>query len=300
MFPDAFREHIGFSANASGVVDGVQYRPRMQHLFLLFIMYFAGGLPDEAQVLRVPSEYNSIQAAIGAAPDGSVVLVAPGRYAECIDLMGKPITVCSEAGPDLTSIVGRCGGTVVCMVHGEDASTVLEGFVITGGVGDAGHHGNRIGGGLRIEGASPTIRRCILTGNTADLGAAAYLVNSAATFDSCWFDRNVSTYGAEVDCTASEPRLIRCGVHDDGIAWRDVGVISIRDDCGEAGACCIRDACVMATQDACEDAHGLWRGADVDCAGSPCPSPCTADVTGDGVVNMTDLLGVLDAWGACR
>ena len=169
MFPDAFREHIGFSANASGVVDGVQYRPRMQHVFLLFIMYFAGGLPDEAQVLRVPSEYNSIQAAIGAAPDGSVVLVAPGRYAECIDLMGKPITVCSEAGPDLTSIVGRCGGTVVCMVHGEDASTVLEGFVITGGVGDAGHHGNRIGGGLRIEGASPTIRRCILTGNTADL-----------------------------------------------------------------------------------------------------------------------------------
>ena len=89
------------------------------------------------------------------------------------------------------------------------------------------------------------------------------------------------------------------GFHEDGIAWRDAGMISIRDDCGEAGACCIRDACVMTTQDACEDARGWWRGADVDCAGGPCPSPCTADVTGDGVVNMTDLLRVLDAWGWC-
>ena len=254
----------------------------------------------DAQVLRVPEEYPSIQSAIDASTSGAVVLVSPGRYRECLDLQGRMITVQSTAGADHTSIDGGCGGTTVCMISGESASTVLEGFVITGGTGDSGFNGHRIGGGLRIEGSSPTIRRCIVTGNTADVGAAAYLIDSSATFDACWFDRNVSTHGSEIDCTSSEPRLIRCGFHDDGIAWSDAGVISIRDDCGEAGACCIRDACVMTTQDACEDARGWWRGADVDCAGGPCPSPCTADVTGDGVVNMTDLLRVLDAWGWCR
>lgn len=255
---------------------------------------------DDAQVLRVPDEYPSIQTAIDASPSGAIVLVAPGRYRECLDLQGKVITVRSEAGPDATSITGGCAGTTVCMISGESALTVLEGFVITGGTGDAGLDGRRVGGGLRIEASSPTIRGCIITGNTAELGAAAYLVDSATTFDACWFERNVSVQGSEIDCTSSEPRLLRCGFHEDGIAWRDVGVISIRDDCGEAGACCIRDACVMTTQDACEDARGRWRGADVDCAGGPCPSPCTADVTGDGVVNMTDLLAVLDAWGWCR
>jgi hypothetical protein len=299
MFPDAFREHIGFSANASGVCDGTQYRACMQQAILIFALIFMTERPDDAQVLRVPGDYPRIQAAIDVAVEGSTVLVAPGHYTECLDLLGKAVTVRSEAGPDKTTINGRCGGTVVCMVHGEGANTVIEGFVLTGGVGDAGFGGYRNGGGLRIEGASPTIRRCIVTGNTADLGAAAYLVDSAATFESCWFDRNVSTHGAEIDCTSSDPRLIRCGLHDDGIAWRDVGMISIRDDCGESGACCIRDACVMATQDACEDARGLWRGGNVDCAGSPCPPPCAADVTGDGVVNMTDLLRVLDAWGWC-
>ncbi|MBM44606.1 MAG: hypothetical protein CMJ36_06315 [Phycisphaerae bacterium] len=263
------------------------------------IMVMAGLLGTDAQVLRVPGDHATIQSAIEAADDGDTILVAPGRHAGGIDFLGKAVELVSEGGPDVTTIHGGCGGTVICIVQGEGAGALIEGFTISGGTGDPGPGGNRIGGAFRIEESSPTIRRCILVNNTADLGAAAWVLKAAPTFEGCWFDRNVSTLGAEIDCTGSEPRIIRCGFHDDGIAWRDTGAISIRDDCGDAGACCIAGACVMTTIDACEDARGQWWGDGVDCAGSPCPPPCPADVSGDGVVNMTDLLRVLDAWGWC-
>ena len=144
------------------------------------------------------------------------------------------------------------------------------------------------------------MRRCLVSGNEADLGGAMHLEGGSPTIVDCWFYRNRSGMGSEVECEGSEPRLIRCGFEGDGIAWQDVGVVSIRDDCGRAGACCLRGMCVMTTKDACEDAAGWWRGEDVPCAGGACPPPCLADVTGDGVVNMTDMLRVIDAWGWCE
>jgi len=41
----------------------------------------------------VPAKYPTIQAAIDAASDGAVIVVAPGVYYERIDFMGKNITL---------------------------------------------------------------------------------------------------------------------------------------------------------------------------------------------------------------
>ena len=36
-----------------------------------------------------------------------------------------------------------------------------------------------------------------------------------------------------------------------------------------------------------------------DLPAPPPPPPCPADVTGDQTVNVSDLLGVINAWGVC-
>ena len=127
--------------------------------------------------IRVPLDEPTIQAAIESAAPGDVVLVAPGTYVEQIDLLGKAITVQSEAGPTQTVIDSQGMqswpdfpfAAVVRMVNGEGRSTRLEGFTITGS--NASVFFNEGGGGVYgakfPTNASPTIspaaqgtRRC--------------------------------------------------------------------------------------------------------------------------------------------
>ena len=269
----------------------------IQSIVVLCLVGCVGADVRAAQVLRVPLEYGSVQQAIDAAKDGDEVVVASGCYLGCIDLLGKAIVLRSERGPEFTTLSGDGCGTVVCLVSGEGPSTVIEGFTITGGDGELDSSGVRRGGAIRTLGGSPRIRWCLITRNTADIGAAMSIEAGSPTVRDCWFYGN--TGAPEIDCRGGEPRVIRCGFEGDAIGWRDVGMITIRDDCGPAGACCLGGSCVMTTIDACEDAGGQWRGEHVACAGDTCPPSCPADVTGDRTVNMTDLLRVLDAWGWC-
>jgi len=83
------------------------------------------------QVLKVPSQYKTIQAAIDAAKDKDTVLVAPGKYLESkILIANKAITVRSAEGPYRTSIEKSQEGSEVVIGGGRD--TVLEGFTIIG------------------------------------------------------------------------------------------------------------------------------------------------------------------------
>jgi len=47
-------------------------------------------------VVRVPEDFSTIQAAVDAAPDGGVVLVAPGVYHEAVRLAGKSVCLASH------------------------------------------------------------------------------------------------------------------------------------------------------------------------------------------------------------
>lgn len=115
----------------------------------------------------------SIQAAIDVAVDGDVVAVAPGTFVEDLDFKGKAIRVVG-AGP-ASIIRGTGSGPVVTFASGEGPASVIDAFTITGGVADRG-------GGIFVQGSSPTIARNVLFDNRARLqGSAIYLHLSGAT-----------------------------------------------------------------------------------------------------------------------
>ena len=128
-----------------------------------------------ADTLEVPFEYPTIQSAIVAAQPGDSVVVAPGRYVETIDFLGKPITVQSSDGAAVTTIDGGGAGSVVTFKNGETSSSLLDGFTITGGMG-SDYKGYLVGGGVKIVMSGPKLSTCNITGNSArDMGGGVYI-----------------------------------------------------------------------------------------------------------------------------
>lgn len=140
------------------------------------VLAAALAAPLAAQtVITVPTGQPTIQAGIAAASSGDVVLVLPGTYGEQIDFLGKAITVRSQNGAGATTIDSQGAalwpdhphGAVVRMISGEGPQSVLEGFTITGGSTPFGETGY---GGIYCAGLSPTIRGCVVTGNSGGTG----------------------------------------------------------------------------------------------------------------------------------
>ena len=110
--------------------------------------------------LEVPGSYPTIQSAIDRALDGDVIHVAAGTYNENINFNGKNVVVQGVAGAATTIIDGGGVGSVVTLSSGEGNGAVLTGFTVQNGAAERG-------GGVHIDGASPTVSNNFFTGNTA-------------------------------------------------------------------------------------------------------------------------------------
>lgn len=145
---------------------------------ILFCLIVVGLL--QAKIINVPEDQNTIQAGINAAVDGDTVLVADNIYLENINFNGKAITVASHflVDGDTTHITNTIidgsqpshpdSGSVVFFVSGEDTTSMICGFTITGGTGTKSVDNSRVGGGIFVylSGARITYNKIISNSTT--------------------------------------------------------------------------------------------------------------------------------------
>ncbi len=145
-----------------------------------------------AQVINVPADYSTIQEGINAAANGDTVLVAPDTYYENINFRGKAITVASnfintgDTNDIYNTIIDGSqpahadSAAVVLFISGEDTTSILCGFTITGGSGLYSSFPNgMVGGGISLDesGAKIMHNRIInneLHDNPFSLGGGIY------------------------------------------------------------------------------------------------------------------------------
>jgi hypothetical protein len=169
----------------------------------------------------VPSQHETIQEAIDAAEDWTVVIVADGTYTgqgnRDIHFLGKAITVRSENGPD--NCIIDCNGTEnnphrgFDFVNDEDTNSVLDGFSITNGYA-SGTWPDDCGGGIRCCDGHPTITNCIITGNiaAADGGGICCEYTDNLKISNCTISNNNAKYGGGICCYYSSPTITNCTV----------------------------------------------------------------------------------------
>ena len=171
------------------------------------------------EILYVPSEYDTIQAAINECNESDTVVLVPGTYKGSdnrdISYMGKAITVCS-IDPDNPDVVAgtiiNCQGGVrsgphkgFIFQHNEDANSVLNGITITEAY-------SNWGGAISCNKSSPTIMNCIFFDNEATAaGGGIHLDESNPTIVNCIFRNNSSHWvGGAIRNHTSSPLIIHC------------------------------------------------------------------------------------------
>jgi len=152
-----------------------------------------------AQIINVPGDQPTIQAGIDAATDGDTVLVDTGTYYENIKFNGKAITVASNyiiegdtnfinnTVIDGSQPVNPDNGSVVTFSSGEDSTSVICGFTITGGTGTyLASTDEQYGGGIYCNYAGAKIIHNKIINNTNEHSKHASGGGIGCRFGSSW------------------------------------------------------------------------------------------------------------------
>lgn len=194
----------------------------MKKLLLIFVLLFASA-SSYAVVKTVPAQYSTIQSAINASVNGDTVLVSPGTYFENINFRGKRIVLTSQyyitqnASTIYSTVINGStpsqpdSGSCVIINNGEDSTTVLQGFAITGGTGTKWNDEHaaglyREGGGILVQFSSPVIKDNIIynnvvtnvTGVNSTGGGGIRIGDSYVRFYNNIVMNNTARYGAGI------------------------------------------------------------------------------------------------------
>lgn len=163
----------------------------------------------------VPDDYPKIQDAISSpvVQNGDTVIVRPGTYEECLNFLGKAITLRSEKGPTLTDIDSKDSMlNVVSFENGELQDSVLDGFMIVNGLGKLLGPNDWRGGGVYNYKASPTITNCIFRYNWPNdeiynLGTSNPVVTYSDVINGYDGTGNIKSYPGFVDEVGRDLRI---------------------------------------------------------------------------------------------
>ncbi|MBW2059768.1 MAG: hypothetical protein JRJ26_19970 [Deltaproteobacteria bacterium] len=185
----------------------------------------------------VPDETNGIefiQDGLDRARSGDTVIVRDGAYGHLwdvnLDFKGKAVTLRSENGPENCVIdchwqVSWEGEARAFWFHtSETSSSVVDGFTIVNGSTSGP------GGAIACDGASPTIRNCIIRDNsTEDRGGAIWCSHSIPSITDCIISGNAAgTSGGAVYCESnSSALLVNCTISENTAQYYGGGIYCI-------------------------------------------------------------------------
>ncbi|KKL91120.1 hypothetical protein LCGC14_1897870, partial [marine sediment metagenome] len=199
--------------------------------------YYVATDGDDGDNGGINDPFATIEQGMDTATDGDTVIVAEGTYEELVDFGGEAITLTGTDPDDwdvveATIIDGNASGSVVTFDTSEDANSVLTGFTITDGYGEL-RSGYYAGAGIICYGSSPTISKCLITGNGVSLsgrdGGGIGCYNSASpTISNCIISDNEAEYGGGISCRASIPVISNCTINNNS-AFDGGGLVSNSD-----------------------------------------------------------------------
>ena len=283
-----------------------------------FFGILALAAPLSAGTIQVPEDQPSIQAAINAAAGGDTISVAAGLWQEWISFRGKDIVVESRDGADSTTIHGGSAPSAVVFGHGETAQSILRGFTITNSGGGTEFQKLRMGAGIYIHLASPTIEDCIIRDCGSQFGAGVSIWEGDPTFRNVVLRDNSATVdgGGMRIHHLSHPVMENCQLIDNSANAHGGGLAYGNDSNG------VHDGCIFDGNTAGIRGGGLSKSCDCSnaaisnstlCNNTPdhilgtwddfggnvlCPV-CAHDINADGEVGVDDVLAVISAWGGC-
>lgn len=237
-------------------------KPHLAIMSILLALLLPGALA--AGVFYVAPD-GRIQDVIDGAASGDTVIVLPGIYRgpgnRDIDFRGKAILLRSSGGPIKTII--DCEGSSndphrgFYFHSGEGPGSVIDGFTVRNGNTQYGggiycdkssptiinciitENSARLGAGILCDGA-PTIRHCIISDNSTHYGGGGHgggvycYFGSRATISDCTFENNFAAdYGGGIMCVDSETTVIDCifkgnrAYNGGGISCYDGGNVNI-------------------------------------------------------------------------
>ncbi|MFH1144798.1 MAG: right-handed parallel beta-helix repeat-containing protein [Candidatus Eisenbacteria bacterium] len=198
----------------------------MKRIPLILLALCIAGVAAQADTWNVDQggagDFITIQQAIDAAESGDEIVVSPGTYVENINFLGKDLHIHSSDGPAMTVIDGGAGlpGSASCvtMQSGESLNAILQGFLLTGGLGST-YPGvveetlidPMVGGGVYCHNASGTIIGCRINENQTDYAAGIFVRNATMIITGCTFESNYAqTYASAVGGLESDVTIGGC------------------------------------------------------------------------------------------